>query len=358
MMSALPKSGPRTYAKSAPESSSISISVQQLQTWGASSHSILSIYPEISQYRVDGVDGFVPYVETDSLFLVTGEPVAPAASYGALLSDLKMQADRAGKNFGMLPCRALDLSLPGLSEMQFRQVYIGREPIYDLKALAKPSKSTRLAVNRAVRLGLKVVEYDEIYEPQLLKLTARWQESRQLPPMQSLFSLQPLVHRDLKRIYLCVDKNDTVVAFMACAPIYARQGWYLEDLIRSDNAPNGTTELLVTHVLTRLAEDGFEMATFAIAPLSGLPEVDEDHPWLNKMLKVAYKYLSFAYHFESLEYFKGKFKPAYWENNYFYYTHPSQPLSLLNGLLEAFVGESLWYCMRHSMKRKINTKSK
>jgi phosphatidylglycerol lysyltransferase len=346
MMSVLPKSDP------------LADQIRDLQTWGGSSHSILSIYPEISQHRVPGVDGFVPYVETDSLFLVTGEPVSPVGAFGALLSDLKMLADRAGKNFGMLPCRRLDLGAPGLKDMQFREVYIGREPIYNLKALARPSKSTRLAVNRAVRLGLKVVEYDEVFESQLRKLTDRWQESRQLPPMQSLFSLQPLLHRDLKRIYLCLDKNDTVMAFMACAPIYARQGWYLEDLIRSENAPNGTTELLVTNVMARLAEDGFEMATFAIAPLAGLPDVDEEHPWLNKMLKAAYKYLAFAYHFESLEYFKGKFKPAYWENNYFYYTHPSQPLALLNGLLEAFVGESLWFCMRHSMKRKLNSRHK
>lgn len=42
------------------------------------------------------------------------------------------------------------------------------------------------------------------------------------------------------------------VAFLACIPLGARGGWYLEDVVRASGAPGGTAALLVQEAIAAL----------------------------------------------------------------------------------------------------------
>ena len=57
-----------------------------------------------------------------------------------------------------------------------------------------------------------------------------------------------------------------LVALLAAVPIYARQGWLVEDLLRDVGAPNGTAEALVDKAMRRFAEAGSRYATLGLAP--------------------------------------------------------------------------------------------
>jgi hypothetical protein len=171
-----------------------------------------------------------------------------------------------------------------------------------------------------------------------------------LPAFQFLFQLRPLYLRENKKFFLAVDNDDKLLAFLSCSPIYGRNGWYLEDLIRESSAPNGTTELLVTMALESLAQEGYDMATLALAPLAGMPDRDESHPKLIRILRLVYRRLSFLYHFQTLEYFKSKFKPSNWEPNYFYFFPAGVNLALARNLVEAFMGENLFSIVRHKIR--------
>lgn len=320
----------------------------ELRRWGYGTHSFLSLYRGFTHFRQDSVDGYIPFVETEKLILVAGEPVASTEALPVLLRGLMRLALEKEKTLAILP--ASSNSHKCFQKLGFDSVYIGKEPIFDLRALPKYPKSIRLAVNRAERLGITIKPYEEKYSAQLEALCNYWQDSRELPALQFLFQLRPLYLREYKKFFLAVDKNDKLISFLSCSPIYGRNGWYLEDLIRDAQAPNGTTEMLMTKALESLTREGYEMATLALAPLAGMPDKDESHPKLNQILRLAFRRLSFIYHFQTLEYFKGKFKPSNWEPNYLYFYPAGFNVTLARQLFEAFLGDSLFSIVRHKVR--------
>lgn len=298
-----------------------------------------------------GVAGYVPYVETDKLILVAGEPITSDGAFPLLVSSLMKFAEEQKKTLGMLP--ASGRKKAELEKLGFDSVFIGKEPMFDLKQLPKFSKSIRNAVGRTARRGVRVVGFEDKYREQIRNLSAKWQETREMPAMQFLFQLRPLSLQYHKKYFLAVDADDQLLGFLACSPILGRNGWYLEDLMRAETAPNGISELLLTSAMRSLAEEGYDIATLAIAPLAGLPDQDENHPWLNKLLRLAYKHLSWIYHFQTLEFFKGKFKPNFWEPNYFYIYPAGVDVILVKDLLEAFLGKSIFAIVTHKAKRLL-----
>ena len=57
------------------------------------------------------------------------------------------------------------------------------------------------------------------------------------------------------------------VGFLSLVPIYARDGFFLEDLIRTPMAPNGTTETLIDEAMRMLANEDKSYAILGLSPL-------------------------------------------------------------------------------------------
>ncbi len=66
--------------------------------------------------------------------------------------------------------------------------------------------------------------------------------------MGFLVQVDPLTLLEEHRVHLA-EQSGRVVAFLSAAPIFARPGWLLQNLIRAPDAPNGTAELLVDHAM-------------------------------------------------------------------------------------------------------------
>jgi lysylphosphatidylglycerol synthetase-like protein (DUF2156 family) len=60
-----------------------------------------------------------------------------------------------------------------------------------------------------------------------------------------------------------------VVGFAAVVPVPPRRGWFIEDLIRAHEAPNGNGELLVDAVMRWEDATGSSWVTLGLAPLDG-----------------------------------------------------------------------------------------
>ena len=326
-------------------------SIDDLSHWGVNTHSFLSLYADVHHFRVPGLSGYIPYVETEKLILVAGEPITSDHDFQPLVSSLMELAEERKKTLGMLP--ASGRKRVEFKKLGFDSVFIGKEPIFDLKNLPRFSKSIRNSVRRTGRQGIRVVGFKEQYREAIESLSTSWQETREMPAMQFLFQLRPCSLHQYKKFFLAVDADDRLLGFLACSPILGRNGWYLEDLMRAENSPNGISELLLTSAMKSLAAEGFEIATLAIAPLAGLPDRDENHPWLNQLLRLAYKHLSWIYHFQTLEFFKSKFKPSYWEPNYFYIYPAGVDVMLVKDLLEAFLGKSIFAIVTHKARRLL-----
>ncbi|MFA6209295.1 MAG: DUF2156 domain-containing protein [Candidatus Obscuribacterales bacterium] len=323
---------------------------EDLKQFGYNTHSFLSLYGGLTYFTVPEVVGYIPIIKTLGLILISGEPVCSSQAMAPLVTALEAYAKEEECSIGAIPVS--EKSKKALEAVGFDSIYIGKEPIFDLQNLPKLRKSLRSAANRTSRKGYKVVPYGPSYQEQLEALCGEWQEARELPPLEFLFQLRPLELMQHKKYFLLVDESDKLCAFLACSPIYARNGWYLEDLIRHPDAANGCTEFLLIKALESLAAEGYAMATLALAPLAGLPDKDETHPILNAILRLCYRHLSWLYHFQTLEYFKGKFQPSHWENNYFCVYRRGQRFGVTCSLLRSLMPRDILTIIKHKLEKR------
>ena len=100
--------------------------------------------------------------------------------------------------------------------------------------------------------------------------------------------MNPFLHPDHKR-YFTARVGERLVGFLAVSPIPLRKGWYLEDVIREPNAPNGMATLLVAETLKRLKEEGAVLATLGTAPLAaeGAHDVPTENRRVARALDIA-----------------------------------------------------------------------
>jgi phosphatidylglycerol lysyltransferase len=142
------------------------------------------------------------------------------------------------------------------------------------------------------------------------QLVRRWVGSRTMAPMGFLVDVQPFEHAAERR-YFVAERAGVVVGFLAAVPIYNRDGWFFEDLLRDPTAPSGTPELLVDAAMRRVAGEGSRFVTLGLAPLAGP---------VGGWLRVARERLSLLYDFHGLRAFKARLRPAEWAPVYL--AHP------------------------------------
>jgi lysylphosphatidylglycerol synthetase-like protein (DUF2156 family) len=306
-----------------------------LKKYGYGSLSFVSLYPGIRFFSVPGIEGFIPYIRNNDLTLGACEPVCDPENIYLLAKIFLELSLKETEYVGFIPVS--ERTQPILKAIGFDSISIGKEPIFDLKNLKKQDGKVRNSISRAIKKGLKVVPFNSIYEKDISTYSRRWERTREMPAMQFLFELNPLELKEYKKYFLLIDDENRLKAFLSCSPIYERNGWNLHDLVREENAPHGCSELLITSALNLLAEEGYSMASYGLAPLSKLPSSDINHPIVNKVLRYSYEKLSFIYHFQSLEYFKDKFEPNYWEENSFCFYPKKVKLKLAYDLLKSFL---------------------
>lgn len=322
-----------------------------LKRYGYNTLSAFSLYPGIKYFSVPEIDGFIPYIQSNNLILSAGEPVCHKEDIPKLVKKFVKQF-YTGKNYiGFIPVSERGSTY--FKNLDFSIISIGKEPIFDLKNLKKPDRKIRNNISRAIKKGLKVIPYNSSYEMDINRCCREWKKSREMPAMKFLFELNPLKLKEQKRYFLLINNEKKLKAFLSCSPIYERNGWHLNDLIREEDAPHGCNELLVTEALKTLSEEGFAMASYGLAPLSKLPNFDFSHPFVNKVLRFIYEKLSFIYHFQSLEYFKDKFEPDHWEDNKICFYPNKVSLGLVNDILNAFVPGGLPSIISHKLKKLL-----
>jgi phosphatidylglycerol lysyltransferase len=149
--------------------------------------------------------------------------------------------------------------------------------------------------------------------------------------MGFLVELAPFDFPD-ERLFLVAEVDGVVVGFLAAAPIYARRGWLVENLLRAHDAPNGTAELMVDRAMRIAAASGSTMLTLGLAPLAGP---------LPRRLRIARALSMPLYDFHGLHAFKAKLRPHGWEAIHVAAPHGCSPWLALADGLTAFARGSL-----------------
>lgn len=296
----------------------------RLQTlYGHNPHSLVSIAPGALLWSTPDIDGAIIYGEFGRVWLAAGDPLAPLEDMPELARQFGAFAKRKNRVVAFVPSSAAFARM--VVPKDYVAVKVGASPYFDLQTWnprGDSAKKIRAGVNQARRAGV-VVEavtggVDASLRTETARLCLEWLGTRRSATTFGwLVALDPFLHSDYKK-YFTARVDGRLVGFLAASPIPARQGWYLEDVLREPGSPQGTATLLVIEALASLKAAGATLATLGTSPLStdGPVDIPIEHRVVARALDVASRRLAGFYNFEGLRRFKGKFVPSWWESEY------------------------------------------
>jgi phosphatidylglycerol lysyltransferase len=313
--------------------------------WNATSFQILE--PGFS-YWFDGDDACVAYRDTGGAWVAAGAPIAEPERAPATAQAFVAAAAAGGRRacfFGTEDRFA--------AAVPFAAMRIGEQPVWDPAAwdeVLRGTRSLREQIRRARAKGVGVRPFD----PHLLaqpaggpraaveQLVARWEAARPMPPMG--FLVQMHLHTELEeRRFFTAVQGDALVGFLSMVPVFARRGWFVEDLVRLPEAPNGTAELLVDAAMRAAAAEGSGYLTLGLAPLAGAVG-----PWL----RIARRTGGPLYDFRGLHAFKAKLRPRTWTPIFISYPRAQLGVAAVYDALAAFArGGLLRFGLRTLLRR-------
>ena len=330
------------------------------QLHGYNAHALIGIATGTRLWTCPETEGAVAYNEFGRVWLVPGDPLASVENL-AKVSDCFLQKARAeGRVVGFMP--ATEQFAKHSSGLGLRAIKIGSAPYFDLATWAPRgdrAKKARAGVNQARRAGVHVSEVTKIDE-RLIRETAclckSWLTTRRSAiRFEWLLTVDPFQHKEQKKYFTARDANGRLVGFLAASPIPARNGWYLEDVLRSKNAPNGTTDLLVVEVLDSLKHSGAKLATLGTASMAAEGGADPDihvSPVLSRMTWFVARCFSIFYNFDGVRRFKAKFAPSWWESEYVLISrNVTAPPRVLSAFIHAIVPAGASYLIARQMSR-------
>ncbi len=290
------------------------------------------------QYFFDGDHGCMPYADTGAAWIATGNPIAPAHALATIIERFGAAATAAGKRWCIF---GADDELRQACGGAVRPIAIGVQPEWNPQrwaATVQQHRSIREQLRRASakHVTIRHLASHELADPAMQQalhnLAAAWLATRPLPAMGFLVQLELRGHPERRQVFVARQAG-AIVGLANVVPVPARPGWFIKDVLRLPNAPNGTSELLIDAVMRWAANNHCAWVTLGLAPLAG--EVVPSLRWARHVSNR-------LYNFEGVYQFKAKLRPA--AEPTLYLLHPPArraPRYMLDAIT-AFAPGGLW----------------
>ncbi|HEX6765270.1 MAG TPA: DUF2156 domain-containing protein [Polyangiaceae bacterium] len=283
-------------------------------------------------YWFYGTEAVVAYVDTGSAWVAAGSPIAPESE---LVRVARAFTEHARENGRRVAFFATERRF--VDQGAFDALLIGEQPSWHPEtwaATVENVRSLREQLRRARARGVAITRLDarevgsanDGVRPEIEALIARWLDTKPMQPMGFLVRIAPFAFAEERRLFVA-RCGDRLVGFASVVPVYARKGWFIENLVRAPDAPNGTTELLVDSVMRDAAATQSEYVTLGLAPLAGA---------VPAALRRLRTYVTGLYDFAGLHSFKAKFRPREWASIHLSYPPEQTSHAALYDSLAAF----------------------
>lgn len=222
---------------------------------------------------------------------------------------------------------------------------IGAQPIWSPRRwpdILATTASLRAQIHRARNKGVVVERWSQSRAASSIALRAvlhDWLEHKGLPPLHFLAEPDVLDHLGDREVFVA-KRGACTEAFLLLAPVPARNGMFVEWIIRRAGAPNGTPSLLLDEVFRHAVDRGTSVLSLGLVPLSTYAPLSRSAPppTVRAALSWMRAHARRFYNFEGLERFKAKFRPEGWETSYLLSPNPQVSLPLLHAVADAFAG--------------------
>jgi phosphatidylglycerol lysyltransferase len=262
----------------------------------------------------------VGYVRRGDVLLVAGAPVCEEAALDTVCRQFEDYA-------GLVDCKVCYVCAEDRLRRLFAgssnhtTVALGAQPVWDPRQwprITQSRASLRAQLSRSRNKGVCVEAIsaeDAASDPDLKRVLHDWLDSRGLPPFHFLVEPDVLSGVPTDRVVLTAMKNNKPVAYLVASPIKARKGYQVELLARSEEAPNGTTEMLIDAAMHRFADEERSYVTLGLVALARAAddEIQRNPLWLRSLMRFARAHANRFYRFQGLEQFRRKMAPRAWE---------------------------------------------
>jgi lysylphosphatidylglycerol synthetase-like protein (DUF2156 family) len=297
--------------------------IRLVETYGYNGLALLTTYDGWRYFEPSDIEGFIAFEVHRGVAVACGDPVCAEHDITSLMRRFAEYCGARGWRFSFVGASAR--AGRAADAIGLKAIKVGEEPFFDLGAHSlggRAAKKARSAINLARRTGVTVEEYahaSPAIDAEIEDAGRDWLEHRNAPAMSFLLRSRPLAQREQKRIFTATYEG-RVVGAVTCAPAAARGLLYVEELIRRHDAPYGTSELLIEAARLAAKTSGWRLFSLGTSPLQGATS----QPYgrfrpVTLLFRALYMKFNFVYSFRSLNHFKKKFAPTFWEDNFFVY---------------------------------------
>lgn len=215
------------------------------------------------------------------------------------------------------------------------------DPSYDPKTqTGSKAVLVRKKIKRAASEGVVIHEYtgnDPKLEREIEQIAESWLQSRH--GMQVFIAhITLFADRNGKR-WFYAKCGDKIVGIMLLNKVEGEHGWLLNNLMITQDAPNGTSELLVVATLRVLHQEKCRQVIYGPIPSKQLGKIDGLGTLSTWLTLAAYQVARKAFRLDGHGTFWEKFQPS-GKPSYILFNERRLSIGALRGLLRAFNASS------------------
>ncbi len=296
--------------------------LELLQRNGGGTISWMTTWPENRHFLSPGGDGYIAFQKHAGVAVALGDPVAPAGTTGAIVTEFAAMCDRSG----WVPCMFSvgEHGKEAATALGWQHVQVAEDSVVDLTALefkGKAWQDVRSAINRAKKeqIEFRMVTLSEqsyALVSQVRAISEEWVGDKQMPEMGfTLGGVDEALDPHVK-VGLAIDQDGVVQGVTSWMPVYAPgggiHGWTL-DLMRrkTDGGFRPVIEFLIASSCLEFKATGASFASLSGAPLARSEDDDSEMEPIEKVLEMLGQTMEPYYGFRSLHAFKLKFQPRF-----------------------------------------------
>ena len=260
------------------------------------------------------IEGFIGYRLEKGNAVVFGDPVCAPADKPILATAFQQHCRR--KKIGVVYLIVSE-DFSRWASLNLNAVLIEFGEKFILNPLSNPIDHTgpkavlvRNRVKHALREGTSVQEYsgdNPDIENTLQAVATSWQKERQGPQVY-LADFKVFEDRLGKR-WFYAQKDTQIVGILILSQLQSTNGWLLNNVLITKDAPNGISELLVISMLQILSKEDCQSVTAGPVPAFQLGEINGLNCFSAKLARGIYKIAKHIFHLSGREAFWKKFQP-------------------------------------------------
>lgn len=284
--------------------------LEQVREWGdLNTDAVLDAPCKI--FRDPSIEGFIGYRQTSGYAVVFGDPVCAPTEQLRLAEAFKYECHQKRlKTIYTLNSEEFASKTHCPIKIEVAKKLLFNPSIDPLTLTGSKAVLLRKKVKHAIKDGAEVFEYlgqDPHLEQNMQEIGMHWLKARRGPQIyiahMNLFS-----DREGKRWFVA-KQGEEIVGFVVLNQLKSCAGWLLNNLIVTDNAPVGTSELLVTTVFKTLQKEKCTHVIVGPVIVKRLENVVGMHNFSSWLVKRLFNSMKKMFRLEGQTQFWEKFQP-------------------------------------------------